>query len=189
MDLVSHSGNSAEGEFAHTLNRTDIHTGWTESRGLLGKSELAVQQALNEIQAGLSFRLLGVDCDSGSEFINWHRKRWCDEQQVQLTRGRPDKKDDNAHIEEKNWTHVRKLLGWDRYDWRAGVEAINAVYRQELRLWMNLYLPSVKLGKKVRVGSKGGGSTARHRRRSSGCWHQVRRTRGAWRNGRRFAPR
>ena len=70
VDLVSHSGNSAEGEFAHTLNLTDIHIGWTEPRGLLGTSELAVQQALNEIQAGLPFRLLGVDCDNGSEFIN-----------------------------------------------------------------------------------------------------------------------
>ena len=154
VDLVSHSGNSGEGEFAHTLNLTDIHTGWTESRALLGKSEIAVQQALNEIMAGLPFRLLGVDADNGSEFINWHLKRWCDEKQIQLTRGRPYKKDDNAHIEQKNWTHVRKLLGWDRYDSRAAVEAINAVYRQELRLWMNLYLPSVKLMKKVRVGSK-----------------------------------
>src|SRR5262249_60422257 len=72
----------------------------------------------------------------------------------QLTRGRPYKKDDNAHIEQKNWTQVRKLLGWDRYDSRAAVEAINAVYRPELRWWMNLYLPSVKLVKKVRVGSK-----------------------------------
>ncbi len=154
IDLVSHSGNSAEGEFAHTLNLTDIHTGWTESRALLGKSELAVQQALNEIQVGLPFRLLGVDSDNGSEFINWHLKRWCDEKQVQMTRGRPYKKDDNAHIEQKNWTHVRKLLGWDRYDSRAAVAAINAVYRHELRLWMNLYLPSVKRVKKVRVGSK-----------------------------------
>jgi len=154
VDLVSHSGNSAEGEFAHSLNLTDIHTGWTESRALLGKSEIAVQQALNEIEAGLPFRLLGVDSDNGSEFINWHLKRWCDGKQIQLTRGRPYKKDDNAHIEQKNWTHVRKLLGWDRYDSRAAVEAINVVYRQELRLWMNLYLPSVKLVKKVRVGSK-----------------------------------
>ena len=154
VDLVSHSGNSAEGEFAHTLNLTDIHTGWTESRALLGKSEIAVQEALDEIQRELPFRLLGVDSDNGSEFINWHLKRWCDEKQIQLTRGRPYKKDDNAHIEQKNWTHVRKLLGWDRYDSRAAVEAINAVYRQELRLWMNLYLPSVKLVKKVRVGSK-----------------------------------
>jgi transposase InsO family protein len=154
VDLVSHSGNSGEGEFAHTLNLTDIHSGWTESSAVLGKSEVAVQQALNQIRAGLPFRLLGVDSDNGSEFINWHLKRWCDENQIQLTRGRPYKKDDNAHIEQKNWTHVRKLLGWDRYDSPAAVEAINAVYRQELRLWMNLYLPSVKLEKKVRVGSK-----------------------------------
>jgi len=154
VDLVSHSGNSADGEFAHTLNVTDIHTGWTESRALLGKSEIAVQEALDQIQRGLPFRLLGVDSDNGSEFINWHLKRWCDAQQIQLTRGRPYKKDDNAHIEQKNWTHVRKLLGWDRYDSQAAVTAINAMYQQELRLWMNLYLPSVKLLKKVRVGSK-----------------------------------
>ena len=71
-----------------------------------------------------------------------------------MTRGRPYKKDDNAHIEQKNWTHVRKLLGWERYDCEAAVQAMNAVYRQELRLWMNLYLPSVKLVKKTRVGCK-----------------------------------
>ena len=115
---------------------------------------MAVQAALEEIRAGLPFRLLGVDSDNGSEFINWHLKRWCDREQIQLSRGRPYKKDDNAHIEQKNWTHVRKLLGWERYDSRAAVEAIQAVYRQELRLWMNLYQPSVKLVKKVRVGSK-----------------------------------
>ena len=154
VDLVSHSGNSGEGEFAHSLNLTDIDTGWTESVALLGKSEVAVQQALHEIRAGLPFRLLGLDSDNGSEFINWHLKRWCDREQIHLTRGRPYKKDDNAHIEQKNWTHVRKLLGWERYDSPAAVEAINAVYRQELRLWMNLYQPSVKLVKKTRVGSK-----------------------------------
>ena len=154
IDLVSHSGNSADGEFAHTLNLTDIYSGWTESQAVLGKSEIAVQQALDAIQAGLPFRLLGLDSDNGSEFINWHLKRWCDQKQIQLTRGRPYKKNDNAHIEQKNWTHVRKLLGWDRYDSGAAVAAVNAVYRQELRIWMNLYLPSVKLKKKVRVGSK-----------------------------------
>ena len=154
IDLVSHSGDSAEGEFAHTLNLTDIHSGWTESRAVLGKSEVAVVAALEEIRARLPFPLRGGDSDNGSEFINWHLKRWCDQQQIQLTRGRPYKKDDNAPIEQKNWTHVRKLLGWERYDSRAAVAAINDLYRQELRLWMNLYLPSVKLVKKVRVGSK-----------------------------------
>lgn len=154
IDLVSHSGNSGEGEFAHTLNLTDIHTGWTESRGLLGKGQEGVRQALEEIQRGLPFDLLGLDSDNGSEFINWHLERWCKQSQIQLTRGRPYKKDDNAHIEQKNWTHVRKLLGWERYDSRAAVEAMNDLYRHELRLWLNLYLPSVKLVKKLRVGSK-----------------------------------
>ena len=115
---------------------------------------MAVQQALDEIEGMLPFRLLGVDSDNGSEFINWHLKSWCEQKKIQLTRGRPYKKDDNAHVEQKNWTHVRKLLGWERYDSRTAVEAINDLYRHELRLWLNLYLPSVKLVKKVRVGSK-----------------------------------
>jgi hypothetical protein len=154
VDLVLHSGNSASGEFAHTLNVTDIHTTWTESRAVLGRGEQAVQQALNRIAEVLPFRLQGVDSDNGSEFINWHLKGWCEQQKIQLTRGRPYKKDDNAHIEQKNWTHVRKLLGWERYDRHEAVEAINDLYSCELRLWLNLFLPSVKLLKKVRVGSK-----------------------------------
>jgi len=154
VDLVSHSGNSASGDFAHTLNVTDIHTTWTESRAVLGRGEEAVQRALNDVAGELPFPLLGVDSDNGSEFINWHLKHWCEQRQIQLTRGRPYKKDDNAHIEQKNWTHVRKLLGWERYDTHEAVEAMNALYRHELRLWLNLFLPSVKLVKKVRVGSK-----------------------------------
>jgi hypothetical protein len=154
VDLVSHSGNSADGEFAHTLNVTDIHTTWTESRAVLGKGQTGVKAALDEVQNALPFRLLGLDSDNGSEFINWHLKAWCDDQQIQLTRGRPYKKDDNAHVEQKNWTHVRKLLGWDRYDSLRAVEAMNDLYRHELRLWLNLFLPSVKLAKKLRVGSK-----------------------------------
>ena len=154
VDLVSHSGDSAAGDFAHTLNVTDIHTGWTESRAVLGRGEEAVQRALQEIRGVLPFALLGVDSDNGSEFINWHLKRWCEQHGIQLTRGRPYKKDDNAHVEQKNWTHVRKLLGWDRYDTHEAVAAMNHLYGQELRLWLNLFLPSVKLVKKMRVGSK-----------------------------------
>jgi transposase InsO family protein len=154
VDLVSHSGNSASGDFAHTLNVTDIHTTWTESRAVLGRGEEAVQRALNEIATTLPFPLLGVDSDNGSEFVNWHLKSWCEQQHIQLTRGRPYKKDDNAHIEQKNWTHVRKLLAWDRYDTHEAVAAMNDLYGQELRLWLNLFLPSVKLVNKVRVGSK-----------------------------------
>ncbi|MGA8233173.1 MAG: transposase family protein, partial [Candidatus Acidiferrales bacterium] len=120
-------GNSSSGEFAHTLNVTDIHTTWTESGAVLGRSEGAVQRALNEIAGVLPFRLLGVDSDNGSEFINWHLKSWCEQNQIQLTRGRPYKKDDNAHIEQKNWTHVRKLLGWERYDTHQAIEAKRSI--------------------------------------------------------------
>lgn len=154
VDLVSHSGNSGAGEFAHTLNVTDIHSTWTESRAVMGRGEEAVQRALNEIKEELPFALLGVDSDNGSEFINWHLKKWCEQRGIQLTRGRPYKKDDNAHVEQKNWTHVRKLLGWERYDTHEAVETMNDLYRKELRLWLNLFLPSVKLMKKMRVGSK-----------------------------------
>ena len=154
VDLVSHSGNSASGESAHSLNVTDIHTTWTESRAVLGRGEEAVQRALNEIAGHLPFALLGVDSDNGSEFINWHLKTWCEQKHIQHTRGRPYKKDDNAHVEQKNWTHVRKLLGWERYDTHGAVEAMNDLYGRELRLWLNLFLPSVKLSEKVRVGSK-----------------------------------
>jgi len=154
IDLVSHSGNSADGEFAHTLNVTDIHTTWTESRAVLGKGQTGIKAALDEVQSTLPFRLLGLDSDNGTEFINWHLKAWCDEQKIQLTRGRPYKKDDNAHVEQKNWTHVRKLLGWERYDSLRAMEAMNDLYRHELRWWLNLFLPSVKLQEKIRVGSK-----------------------------------
>jgi transposase InsO family protein len=154
VDLVSHSGNAASGEFAYSLNITDIYSAWTETRAVLGKGETAVRDALDEISTALPFRLLGVDADNGSEFINWHLRRWCAKRDVQLTRGRPYKKDDNAHIEQKNWTHVRKLMGWERYDTPQAVEALNDLYRNELRLWMNLFQPSVKLVKKWRVGSR-----------------------------------
>jgi len=154
VDLVSHSGNAASGEFAYSLNLTDLDTTWTETRAVLGKGETAVVEALQDIQAALPFRLLGIDSDNGSEFINWHLGRWCAKRDIQFTRSRPYKKDDNAHIEQKNWTHVRKLLAWDRYDTPQAVEAINNLYRNELRLWMNLFQPSVKLEKKIRVGSK-----------------------------------
>jgi hypothetical protein len=154
VDLVSHSGNAASGEFAHSLNVTDIYTTWTETRAVLGKGRAGVLEAFNQIHAALPFRLLGIDSDNGAEFINWHLGRWCEEHNVQFTRGRPYKKDDNAHVEQKNWTHVRKLLGWNRYDTPQALEAINDLYGHELRLWMNLFLPSVKLQRKVRVGSK-----------------------------------
>lgn len=154
IDLVSHSGNSADGEFLQTLNLTDIHTGWDESRAILGKGQRAVRAALAEMRQALPFPLLGTDSDNGSEFINACIFHYCQDHAIQFTRGRPYKKDDNAHVEQKNWTHVRKLLGWDRYDSQEALAAINDLYRNELRLMMNLFQPSVKLINKTRVGSR-----------------------------------
>ena len=154
IDLVAHCGASGDGEFAHSLNLTDIHTTWVETRAVLGRGQHAVQQALAEMRTVLPFALRGIDSDNGSEFINAHLIRYCQRYRIQFTRGRPYKKDDNAHIEQKNWTHVRKLTGYVRYDSPAAVAALNALYRQELRLFQNLFLPSVKLVRKVRVGAR-----------------------------------
>lgn len=154
IDLVSHSGNAASGEFLHSLNVTDLATTWVETRAVLGKGQSGIVQALTEISQALPFSLQGVDSDNGSEFINHHLVHFCRQRDIQLTRSRPYKKDDNAHIEQTNWTHVRKLLGWDRYDSPSALEALNDLYRNELHLMMNLYQPTVKLETKVRVGSR-----------------------------------
>jgi hypothetical protein len=154
IDLVAHCGSLGDGEFVHSLNVTDIHTTWVETAAVLGKSQAAVQAALEELRQALPFRLRGIDSDNGSEFINQHLWNYCQAQEIQFTRGRPYKKDDNAHIEQKNWTHVRKLLGYVRYDSPAAQAAIHALYRHELRLFQNLFLPSVKLVRKERVGAR-----------------------------------
>ncbi len=153
-DLVSHSGNSEQGEFIHSLNVTDIHTTWVESRAVMGKGQTGVLEAMKEIEQALPFKLLGIDSDNGSEFINYHLKAFCDRKKIQFTRGRPYKKDDNAHIEQKNWTHVRKIFGYLRYDCEPARQAMNDLYRNELRSLQNLFLPSMKLIRKARVGSK-----------------------------------
>ena len=153
VDLVSHSGDRADGDFLHTLNLTDIHTTWVEHGAVMGKSQVRVQERLAQLRTALPFALRGIDSDNGSEFINAHLHQYCRTHQIQFTRGRPYKKNDNAHIEQKNWTHVRKLMGYVRYDSDAALTAMNAVYA-DLRLLQNLFLPSVKLQRKERVGAR-----------------------------------
>jgi hypothetical protein len=157
IDLVSHSGASAAGEFLHTLDCVDIQTTWVERQAVLGKSRHGVVQAMTAIEEQLPFPLRGVDSDHGSEFINDHLLAWCQArpagQQVPFTRSRPYNKDDNAHVEQKNWTHVRKLVGWERYDTPEALAALTALYT-DLRLFQNLFQPSMKLVRKVRVGSR-----------------------------------
>jgi hypothetical protein len=154
IDLVSHCGESAMGEFIYTLNSTDMITGWYEAEAIMGKSQRAVDAALREIEARLPFKLMGIDSDNGTEFINWNLKRYADSRKITFTRSRPYKKNDNAHIEQKNFTHVRKVIGYMRLDTRIQQDMLNDLYRNELRLYINFFQPSQKLIKKERVGSK-----------------------------------
>jgi hypothetical protein len=154
IDLVSHSGPSARGDFGYSLNLTDVYLGWCESRAVLGRGEEGVVATLDQVRCALPFSLRGIDSDNGSEFINHHLVRYCSGHGIQFTRCRPYKKDDNARIEQKNWTHVRRIWGWERYDSPQVIEAMNDLYAGELRLMMNLFQPSVKLIERVRTGSR-----------------------------------
>lgn len=120
----------------------------------MGKGQQGVVTALTEMCAALPFELKGIDSDNGSEFINAHLLRFCEQHHLQFTRGRPYKKDDNAHIEQKNWTHVRKVMGWERYDSPRALAAMNIFYAGPWRTMMNLFQPCIKLQKKVRKGSR-----------------------------------
>lgn len=155
-DTVVHCGTSLAGLYANTIDTTDIATGWTEQRAVWGKGEGDVLRQLQDIESCLPFPILGFDCDNGSEFLNWHLVHHFQNRKhpVQFTRSRPYHKDDNAHIEQKNWTHVRQWLGYCRFENTRIVSALNDLYRNEWRLFLNFFLPSTKLIEKKRVGSK-----------------------------------
>ncbi len=153
-DTVSHSGPSASGLFAHTLDQTDLFSGWVELRAILGNTAENVVAAITEMRRELPFEIKGMDTDNGEEFINYDLARYCRQTGVRQFRSRPYKKDDQAHVEQKNGTHVRRLIGWHRYDTPEAVDAMNDLYRNEWRMLANLFLPSVKLEYKTRRGSK-----------------------------------
>ncbi len=154
LDLVAHCGGNGSGEFLNSLNLTDIASTWTQSRAIRGKGERETVRAIEHVRQQLPFGLLGLDSDSGSEFINYHCVRYCETQKLKFTRSRPYKKNDNAHIEQKNWTHVRKIFGWQRLEGTNVADMMNDLYDNELRIWLNYFQPSVKLIKKIRVGSR-----------------------------------
>jgi len=155
-DTVAHCGESLMGMFAYTVDCVDIATGWTEQRAVWGKGEHGVMAQIHDIEKKLPFPLLGFDSDNGSEFLNYHLLRHFTERKkpVQFTRSRAYHKDDNAHIEQKNWTHVRQWLGYHRLDNPDVVPLLNKLYTQEWRLFHNFFCPSVKLVAKQRIASK-----------------------------------
>jgi hypothetical protein len=154
-DTVAHCGSSLDGTFVYTVNTVDIATGWTEQRAVWGKGESGVLTAIQDIERSLPFRLRGFDCDNGGEFLNWHLLKYLHKRRhpVDFTRSREYHKDDNAHIEGKNWTHVRQYLGYQRLDHSSLAPLLNELYRSEWRLFFNFCLPSMKLISKERVGS------------------------------------
>ena len=156
IDLVAHCGGSLEGDFLWTLTATDIYTGWTDRFAVLGKGEAGVFDGLQSIRGRLPFRLRGIDSDNGEEFINYHLLSFCRgaRPQIAFTRSRPNKKNDNPHVEQKNFTHVRCFLGTQRWESPEARDLLNALYANELLWFQNLFQPSTKLKTKVHIGSK-----------------------------------
>lgn len=155
-DTIAHCGETLLGQFVYSIDTVDIATGWTEQRAVWGKGEEEILRQIQDIEDSLPFPLLGFDCDNGAEFLNWHLMRHFHQRKkpVQFTRSRPYHKDDNAHVEQKNWTHVRQWFGYHRFDKRVLVGLMNDLYTQEWRLYHNFFLPSVKLIEKKLVDGK-----------------------------------
>lgn len=155
-DTVAHCGESLLGDFAYTVNFVDIATAWSEQRAVWGKGEAGVLEQVKSTEDLLPFPLLGFDSDNGSEFLNYHLIRHFSQRDkpVQFTRSRPYHKDDNAHVEQKNWTNVRQWFGYHRLDKYAVVPLMNDLFTKEWRLFHNFFCPSVKLVEKKIVAAK-----------------------------------
>ena len=154
IDLVVHCGSSTFGEYINTLSTTEISSGWWEGEAIMGKSQEATFQALKKVRERTLFELKGLDSDNGTEFINDILYKYCHREGIEFTRSRPYKKNDNAYIEQKNWTHVRKVLGYLRHDTIGELMIINGLYRNELRLYKNFFQPVMKLTSKKRIGGR-----------------------------------
>lgn len=156
VDSVAHCGSSVAGEYANTVNMVDIATGWTVQRAVWGKGEANTFKAIKEIELILPFKLKGFDCDNGKEFLNYRLLKYFKNRTppVNYTRSRAYNKNDNSHIEEKNWTIVRQYVGYDRLDRPHQVELLNNIYKNDLYYLVNFFIPSSKLISKNRYGSK-----------------------------------
>lgn len=155
-DTVAHCGQSLAGNFIWSITYTDIMTGWTESRAVWNKGAEGVLTQTREVEAALPFPVLGFDCDNGSEFLNYHLVAYFQKRNrpVAFTRSRPYHKDDNAHVEQKNWMHVRQLFGYDRFEDPSGIALMNDLYAREWSWFHNFFCPSLKLCHKERIKSR-----------------------------------
>jgi len=162
IDLVAHCGNTTEGQYLNTLTCTDISTGWTDVTALLHRSQETVSEALQQMRQRLPFPLLGIDSDNGSEFtlaphasagVNDLLYRYCLDEKITFTRSRPYKKNDQAHVEQKNWSVVRHTVGYDRWETEQELAILESIH-DDLRFYINFFQPSFKLIAKARIGNQ-----------------------------------
>jgi len=155
-DSVAHCGDSTAGDHVWSLTFTDVLTQWTENRACFNKGQHAVCERVAAVEADLPFPILGFDCDNGSEFLNHHLVSYfhARPRKVAVTRSRPYRKNDNARVEQKNWTHVRQLVGYQRLGDPRQAEMLDALYRELWNPWRNFFSPAMRLVEKRREGSK-----------------------------------
>jgi hypothetical protein len=153
IDTVVHCGNSLVGDLVYSVNYTDISTLWVSFCAQFNKGQKSTRDSLKRIKEKVPFQILGMHPDTGSEFINWFLKRWCDEKKIEMTRSRPNHKNDNAYVEQKNGHVIRRFLGYARLENREIIGLMNETY-DLLEIYLNHFVPSKKLIEKVRIGSK-----------------------------------
>ncbi len=153
IDLVAHWGNTTEGQYLNTLTCTDLATGWTEVTALAHRSQQAVSTAIQRMRQHLPFSLLGIDSDNGSEFINDTLNRYCLDQKITFTRSHPYQKNDQPHVEQKNWSVVRHTVGYDRWETEQELAMLESIY-EDVRLYINFFRPSFKLIAKERIANR-----------------------------------
>jgi hypothetical protein len=155
-DTVAHCGNSLAGEFINSLTMTDLFSAWTENRATWTKESKRVRSQISDIERSLPFKIKGFASDNGNEFFNHELHDFFDKRpvKVEIVRRRPYKKNDNAHVEQKNWTHVRELFGYERFDHKDLVDLMNEIYKFYWNPLWNFFNPVMKLKSKTRVGGK-----------------------------------
>lgn len=156
-DTVLHCGTNLIGQFAHTLCMTDIDSTWTEARSMELKNAKLVVKTIRDIEESLPFPILSMNTDCGNEFLNHHVNAFCRDykgRSIKFTRSRPYKKNDNCYIEQKNFTHVREVFGYERIDGAQLVGLMNEIYTQYWLPLQNFFIPNFKLEEKVRIGAR-----------------------------------
>ena len=153
IDTVAHCGSSLLGDMVFTVNYTDVATLWHGLSAQWNKGQGATLISIKSIRNRLPFKLKGIHPDTGSEFINWHLKKWSDKEEIELTRSRPNHKDDNGYVEQKNGHVVRRFIGYTRLDVQQTVSILNQLYCK-LETYLNHFVPSRKCIEKIKIGSK-----------------------------------